>query len=157
MDRDEAAGVDWRAVTAFVVGVLEHELATLLHQLAAERDRLAGLDPDARHPVAQPHGVHGPGVVLDGAAQSFQSVWQRFDLEPLEGADHGAFGLKKQLGNWPGGWERLVANRKVEQQILDGADAETGIQPRADGAHALERLDWRGERHARRRWRRSEG
>src|SRR5438270_11864160 len=149
MDRDEAAGVDRRAVTAFVVGVLEHKLATLLHQLAAERDWLAGLDTDARDPVAQPHGVHGPGGVLDGAAQSLPSAWQRFGLEPLEGADHGAFGLKKQLGNWPGGWERLVANRKVEQQILDGADAEPRIQPRADGAHALERPDWRGERPAR--------
>ena len=115
VDRDETAGVDRWAVAAFVVGILEHQLPALLDKLSAERDRLTGLDPDARDPVAQPHGVHGPGVVFDGAAQFLQSARQRFDLEPLEGADHGAFGLKEQLGNWPGGWERLVANRKVEQ------------------------------------------
>ena len=96
------------------------------------------------------------------ARRLLQPARQVLDLEPLEGADDGAFGLEEQLGDRRGGWEGLVAQRKVEQQIADGMDAQAGIQPRADGAHALEGLNARPEgdadgrrAHARRRRRRA--
>jgi hypothetical protein len=39
----------------------------------------------------------------------------------------------------------------MKEEVVDGADAEPRVQPRADGADALEGLDGGGERDARRR------
>ena len=130
--------VDRWAVAALVVRVFEDKLAALQDQAAAQGDALAGLTPDPRHAVSQPDGVDAAGRVADGRAQLLQPARQVFDLEPLQGADNGAFGLEEQLGDRRRWWEGLMAQREVEQQIADGMDAQAGVQPRADGADALE-------------------
>ena len=114
-------------------------------ELAAQRDRLAGLDADARDAVAQPDGVDGAGGIPDGglAAASARAAGfrprgvracRRPSLRPGRTGRRSA----RRAGT-PGG---ATGSGRAGR---DGADAEARIQPRADGADALECLNGRAE------------
>src|SRR5689334_12158324 len=132
--------MDRRAVGALVIGVLEDELAPLEHQRTAERDLLADVYANARDAMPQPHGGHRSRLVADGRAQFAQPAREGLDVQALESADDGSFGLEEQLRYGRRWLEGLVAQRKMEQQVFDRVDPEAAVQSGAHGANALEGL-----------------
>src|SRR5207247_7152050 len=88
MDGDHRTGVQHWTVCAFVVGVIENDLAALHHELAAERDLLPGGDADARDAVAKPDRVGCAGGVAYVRMELLEPAAEIFDLQARERALH---------------------------------------------------------------------
>src|SRR6266498_3006301 len=153
VDRHQAAGMDGWTVTALVIGPIEEEVAALLHQLAAEGDRVAGRDADAGDAMAQPRCLDGACGIPDGRLELFQASGQVLHFQPFKNPQHRSIALEKEVGNRCRRWVRDMACGEVEQQVPDRFEAEPRVQPGTDGADAFEVLDGRVQRDA--VWRRA--
>src|SRR5579859_3009614 len=141
MHRHEALGVNARAISALVIRIVEHKLAALLLERAADDDALASLNAQAGDAMPQPGGVGDAATIADGRLEAFEAARQIVNLEALECAVDRALGLKKQATDRRDGWKRLVASGEVKEQVADGPDVEAREEPRADRSDALQRLD----------------
>src|SRR5438128_12442319 len=99
--------MDRRGVAAFVGRVLEDEVSTLLHELAAHCNGLTGLNAQPSYAVTQPDGVDSASMVFNRRLQPFEATRKVFHVQPLERAENGAVGLEKELGDRHNGRERL--------------------------------------------------